>query len=804
MNLLFTEIYKIWTNRIFMMFAAVLVCGNLFFIWNASDQAALVPADAYRKMTEDLDGLSFEKKQALIYEAHEQISAIVTIDNIRRQEGISSAEYVEALKADNAAAIEKYTAAYEQGSYLKYTDNLLSEFTFLTEIHGEMETAASYEDYLKGVHETADTLSGISIFQSADNASFSSRSIEKTDKAYAHMDGKSVQDYSPQKGLMQALDFRITDICLLLFMLLVSVAAVFDEREKGLLHIIYTLPGGRMRTSAVKAAAVILSILGIVILLYGTNLAYCQLTFGFGNVFRQIQSVPALMRSTLQINVLTYILMFIAVKWAGAAVIGLLILFCTILCRRFFSSWCLALAAIGVNFFFFTYFSPLGHFNILKYANLAGILDTNRILGDYQLLYFFGYPVTRQAVSAVVFAAAFVLFLCLFLWGFSRGLFLNGRRRKPPKLFRIHLSAVTLPVPHRQSEKTRQRSLFSFEAYKTFLLGGGVFLLLFFASVSVWQGVSAMSYQSAKDVYYKKYLTAMTGALTPEKAEWFQNEYKRFEPIIELQAALNSGLIDGAAYDELIGPYGGLMMEKEVADNIAAVNFSYLKENDGAQLVYADGFEKVFDLKDKTEADEMLFLMLILSAALSGIFSMEISGGMDKVIAVTPLGRRKTVRAKLLIAALTAGITAVISILPVYIDVLRHEGLKGIWVPAKSMEAFADVPTFIPLAAMMAGQLLLRLLVCLWAAIFICWLSLKIGNTLMTAFCAALTLCVPMLLFLAGLENFLWLSPYPVLHWLGFADNYENTWVCFVYAAALFGSGSGMIYSLLRRFGRAA
>ena len=803
MKLLFTEMYKIWTNRIFMMFAAVLVFGNMFFIWNASDKAALVPPEAYRKMTEDLEGLSFKEKQALIGEAHAQISAVVTIDNIRRQEGFASPEYVEALKKDNAAAIEKYAQTYAQGTYLKYTDNLLAEFTFLTEIHDEMETAASYEDYLKTVHETAGTLSGISIFQSADNTSFSGRSIEKTDRAYANMDGKSVKDYSPQKGLMQALNFRMTDICLILFMLLVSVAAVFDERDKGLLAIVYTLPGGRLRTAAAKAGAVIVSILGIVILLYGTNLVYCRLTFGFGNIFREIQSVPAMMKSTLQINVLTYILLFAVAKWAGAAVIGLLILFCTLLRRRFFESWCLALSAIGVNFFFFAYFSPLGHFNILKYANLAGILDTNRILGDYQLLYLFGYPVTRQAVSAVVFAAAFVLFLGLFLWGFSRGLFLRERGRARARLMGFHLSPVKLPALRRRSRKERKRSLFSFEAYKTFWLGGALWILLFFAAVSVGQGVTSVDYQSAEDVYYKKYLTAMTGSLTLEKAEWFQNEYKRFEPVIELQSALANGTIDGAAYEEMIGPYGGLLVEKEVADNIAAVHFSYLKENDGAQLVYADGFEKLFDLKDKTEADELLLLMLILSIALSGVFSMEISGGMDKVIAVTPLGRRQTVGAKLKIAVLTGSIAAVISILPVYIDVLRHEGLKGMWVPAKSMEAFANVPDFWPLAAMMAGQLLLRLLACLWAAIFICWLSLKTGNTLMTAFCAGLILCVPLLLASAGLENFLWLGPYPLFHWLGFVDNYENTWICLSYAAAAFASGGTMIYSLLRRFGRA-
>ena len=788
MKLLFTELYKIWTNRIFIMFAAVLIGGNLFFIWNYSDKAALVPASAYREMTEDLSGLSFIEKQELIHKAHEQISAVVTIDNIRRQESYAAPEYIEALKTEYKKQIQEYEKVYESGTYLKYTDNLLAEFTFLTEINNEILTVAAYEDYLKKVHETAGTLTEISIFQPKDAPSFSVRSIEKTDSAYAGMDGQSVQDYSPQKGLMQALDFRVTDICLILFMLLVSVAAVFDERDKGLLTMVYTLPSGRLKTAAAKALAVVFSILAIVILLYGTNLAYCGSVFGFGNVFREIQSVPALMKSTLQANVLTYIFLFMLAKWAGAAVMALLILLCTILCRRFYTSWCLALAVIGVNFFFFNYFSPLGHFNILKYANLAGILDTNRILGDYQLLYFFGTPVTRGAASAAAFAAAFVLFILLFLWGFASGLFLKGGRVKS----RVKKRMIC------------QGSLFKFEAYKTLILGGGLWLILFFAAVSVYQGMTAVSYQSAKDVYYKKYLTEMTGKLTQEKADWFQKEYEKFEPILKLQAALESGMIDGAAYDELIGPYGGLMVEKEAVDDIVGTNFAYLKENKGAQLVYGAGFERMFDLKDKTEADEMVLVLLMMAAALSGIFSMEISGGMDKVITVTPLGKQKTVRTKLLLAACVGGALAVISLVPVYIDVLRHEGLKGLWVPAKSMEAFADVPANVPLVGMLAAQVLLRLAVCLWAAVFISWISLKMKNTLMSTFCACLILCVPTLLASAGLEGFLWLSPYPVFHWLGFVNNYENTWICAGYAVALLGSGLYWANSLQRHFGSEA
>ena len=86
-------------------------------------------------------------------------------------------------------------------------------------------------------------------------------------------------------------------------MLLLALLLVRQERDSGLLGLVRSLPGGRLQTALAKLAAFGVSLLAVLALLYGVNLAYCGASFGLGPLTRTIQSVPALMRCTMQITV---------------------------------------------------------------------------------------------------------------------------------------------------------------------------------------------------------------------------------------------------------------------------------------------------------------------------------------------------------------------------------------------------------------------------------------------------------------------------------------------------------------------
>ena len=140
------------------------------------------------------------------------------------------------------------------------------------------------------------------------------KNIELTAQVYAGLTETPI-DYYPQKGLYTAISYAFTDLILLASMLLLALILVRQERDSGLLSLIRSLPGGRLKTAIAKLAAFAASLLVVLMVLYGVNLAYCSALFSLGPMSRTIQSVPALMRCTMQITVGQYLFRFFLAKW---------------------------------------------------------------------------------------------------------------------------------------------------------------------------------------------------------------------------------------------------------------------------------------------------------------------------------------------------------------------------------------------------------------------------------------------------------------------------------------------------------
>ena len=185
-------------------------------------------------------------------------------------------------------------------------------------------------------------LSGISIFQN-DRTGYDLKNIELTAQVYAGLTDTPIE-YYPQKGLYTAISYAFTDLILLAAMLLLALILVRQERDSGLLSLIRSLPGGRLKTAIAKLAAFAASLLVVLTVLYGVNLAYCSASFSLGPMNRTIQSVPALMRCTMQITVGQYLFRFLLAKWAGAFVMGLWVMLAALIAKRAAAGWIGALA----------------------------------------------------------------------------------------------------------------------------------------------------------------------------------------------------------------------------------------------------------------------------------------------------------------------------------------------------------------------------------------------------------------------------------------------------------------------------
>ena len=149
-------------------------------------------------------------------------------------------------------------------------------------------------------------------------------------------------------------------------MLLLALILVRQERDSGLLSLIRSLPGGRLKTAIAKLAAFAASLLVVLMVLYGVNLAYCSASFSLGHMNRTIQSVPALMRCTMQITVGQYLLRFLLAKWAGAFVMGLRVMLAALIAKRAAAGWIGALALPLAMYGIRTATPATSHLNVIK------------------------------------------------------------------------------------------------------------------------------------------------------------------------------------------------------------------------------------------------------------------------------------------------------------------------------------------------------------------------------------------------------------------------------------------------------
>lgn len=745
------ELRKVWGSRMFPLLLAVLAAANLLLLWMGTRPTdRQPPAEAWRAVGADLSGLSMEEKGAQIYARLEEAESLLKISQYYQQ--LAWGGYAtDAYRTENAAMFEAYEQEYLDKSYRPLTGSLTGDYRLFRQLADEYETVAGYPEFLQSVGAKAQQLAGISIFQN-DKTGYDLKNIERTAAVYAGLDAIEI-DYYPQKGLYTALSYAFTDLVLLAGMLLLALLLVRQERDSGLLALVRSMPGGRLRTAAAKLAAFAVSLLAVLALLYGVNLFYCGAAFGLGPLWRSIQSVPALMRCTMQITVGEYLFRFLLAKWAGAFVLGLWVMLAALTVRRAAFGWLAALALPLGMYGVRAAIPATSHWNVLKYANLASLLQTNELLGNYRNLFWFGEPVSLPLVEWSAAVGYGVLLAGGFCLCFARAALL------PAAVRGLRLFARTRP------RRTRATSVWREECRKQYLIGGAAVFLAAFFAFGVWQGVSSESYLDAEEIYYAYYMRQIAGPYTAESRDFLLAAREEFTPLLTAQRAVAEGKLP----PEALAAYSALQQKYNVYQRVLSENLGWLKEHPGAWLVYESGYERLFGQNGaagvRADTQDALLAGLLTALCCAGLFAMERRGGMVTVLRATPLGRGRTVRAKLLASGAAAVLIALGSCLPHLWQVLRDYGLPCLLAPARSIPAFAALPKSLTLSDLLLFWLLCRVAACLLMASLTLTLSDRLGNLLPALFFSAVGYCLPALLGLSGMNNGIqWLGTYPLFH----------------------------------------
>lgn len=782
MSLLSAELRKVWSNRVFPMLLAVLVAANLLLLWMGTRPTAnQPPAAAYRAVGADLAALGSDMaaKGGFLHGKLDETESLLRLENYFRESAYGNSIVLQNYRGENSDLFEQYEQMYRDKSYTLYTDSLTMEYRLFSQLVNEYDTVAGYSEFLNGVQTKATQLAGISIFQN-DRTGYDLKNIEVTASVYAGL-GETVIDYYPQKGLYTAISYAFTDLILLASMLVLALLLVRQERDSGLLSLVRSLPGGRLQTGVAKLGAFALSLLVVLALLYGVNLAYCGTNFGLGPLTRTIQSVPALMRCTMQITVGEYLLRFLLAKWAVAFVMGLWVMLAALIARRAAAGWAAALVGPLVMFGVRGAIPATSRLNVIKYANLASLLQTNELLGNYRNLYWFGFPIGLPLVEWTAAALYGGVLAFSFCWVFARAQLLPAAKR-----------GFMLGLRH----KTRATSVYKEEARKLLIFNGAALVLAAFVGFGVYQGVTAESYIGADEIYYAYYMKHISGPFTQENYGWLEEQGEEFKPMLEVQQQVAAGALSS---DALLA-FSSLQQKYSVYTQIINQNVNYyLKEHPNAWLVYENGYRKLFGFTGEADVQDTLLAGLACALCFSGLFAIERRGGMETILCVTPLGRKRTVRAKLLMSGLVAFAIAVGSCLPHLIQVLRDYGLPALFAPAMSISEFESLPAFVTLSDVFLFWFLCRVVACLCMATITLTLGHLFGNLLPALFVSAVGYCLPPLLSLSGMDGGIeWLGFWPLFHAVNFLTTqgyageedlpYNNAWIIIlIVGAALLG-----------------
>lgn len=772
MSLLAAELRKVWGARLFPMLLAVFAAANLLLLWMGTrPNANQPPAVAYRTVAADLAamGADMAAKGEFLHSKLQETDALLQLENYYRTLAYGNSRYLQYFREENADLFDTYEQIYLDKTYTLYTDSLSLDKALFSQLVSEYDTVAGYADFLDSVQTKANQLAGISIFQN-DTTGYDLENIELTAQVYANL-GQTPIDYFPQKGLYTAISYAFTDLILLAAMLVLALLLVRQERDSGLLSLVRSLPSGRLQTALAKLAAFALSLLAVLTVLYGVNLLYCGATFGLGPLTRTIQSVPALMRCTMQITVGQYLLRFLLAKWVGAFVMGLWVMLAALVARRAAGGWVAALAGPLLMFGIRAVIPATSRLNVIKYANLVSLLQTNELLGNYRNLYWFGSPIGLPLVewtAAVLYGGTLAFSFC---WVFARVQLLSTAKR-----------GFLLGLKH----KTRATSVYKEEAHKLFLLNGAVIVLAAFIGFGIYQGVTSESYVGPDEIYYAYYMKHISGPFTQESYDWLEAQGEEFSPLLE-----GSASVDDIPYDVF-----SLRQKYIVYNQIINQNINYyLKEHPDAWLVYESGYRELFGFTGQADAQDTLLAGLACALCFSGLFAMERRGGMETVLCVTPRGRKRTVRAKLLMSGAAAFVIAVGSCLPHLIQVLRDYGLPALFAPAMSISEFESLPMFVTLSDVLLFWFLCRVAACLCMAAITLTLGHLFGNLLPALFVSAVGYCLPALLSLSGMEGGIeWLGFWPLFHAANFLTTqgyageeglpYNNAWMILLIVAA--------------------
>ncbi len=613
------ELYKIISSKTVILLVTVVFVINIILLCYTEQEQRGYSAEAYKVL--------WEEAQALADSEGSWNSVIEWLSE--KLEVFSVGRYTDWLAG------------------LTYTGDISAEKALLSDVYEEIDFMSDYPGYLAGIDEAAETYKTISLFGKVDGYAYAN--IMMMTEAYANIERKELTP-TPSAGMEMAASTGVTDILALIVILMVAVMLWIKEREQGMMLLIRTTSGGRLRLATAKIAVLVVVCIFLGIGLYGGNALAGAIMYGLGDLSRPLANVNDYGHTLWEISaggflILNALFKVIAYIWIA--------LFMSAICCKLTSSVAafggiVAFGAVGCLMYYKIPYLSL--WAALKYLNPFGVLKTELLFRDYRSLNFFDNPVDYRMCMAVLLSLGMILFIVLTIKFFTDYV-LKGRRRASVAIIR-RLERVYISIRRRLEVHT---SLFFHEIHRIFVHYMGIIVLGVLVFIVADDAAPyTVKYTSLNSYCEYLYFEELQGPVTQEKLEYIAAEEER----------VTSSSDD---YDKA---------QKQALRSIRS-RLSYIESHDGAYLVYEVPHNRLM-ASHGSGTDLMRAVMALIPIVLimPCFFAPDLQSGVNRITDVTLRGK-KLGRMRYIIGIVLAVLIAVLVHLAYFAQVMVSYGVDA-------------------------------------------------------------------------------------------------------------------------------
>lgn len=686
MKLIGYEFYKISKKRIVLLLSFfLLVINGVFYVYEQykTNETLIQDLQAYKQQEQKYEGISPEEGWQLTSAQYEQLNLFqqfVQADVFSDDPVWQS--FMEELIKEQEDAYQQYL----ESPYYNHADAIRRDAFINERLKSQFEHALHFQERIMTMEDRAKDMVSVSIFN--DKHSFSYRNIVKTVEDFKPLRGLPFQ-LGLEEGVVTGTNFRPTDLCMAVILLLLASVLFYVEKEEGLVPLIRAARHGKLRTFGAKFTVLTICTIGLSLLYYGSILFLAGRIYGFGDLSRYIQSMSAFDHAVEPLTAGQYLLFYLAAKIIVNVLLAWLITALFVSLGHISRIYIVLTLFIAANFLCYVLIHPNSYMNVLKYINLIAFYDFFHLISDYRNLNILGYPIRKDTLTFVSWGILAIVLPAVSAWFFVR-----------------QSGTITRPAPWRWIagwkawlwNNKRTNSLIMHEWFKLLIVGKSIFVLLI-AFIYMYQHIEQDERRyDVETGTYNHYISILNGKLTDHKLQLIQNELDQFaelpNQLNHLKASLDAGEIDLLTYNQEkyeIERY----LNRQRAFQYVIEQRDYLirlQEHKGITGGFVNTMtsDALFNRKQEQIRDGITYLILLI-VGLAPLFSIDVKYGFMSIIWSSSKGRWRMFAIKYIIAYLYAiGLFMLIQF-PKYFNVIVHLPSIDWRLPVQSIEVLGHV-----------------------------------------------------------------------------------------------------------------